>query len=784
MRPTRPFLLALLLLVALAGVWWLLQDSTRTPAPRNDAPLALENAPTQRPGTQGHAAPVRPDRAAPETVQTPVASETPPAAPELQEPALHVPDYGPLLYRSGARAEFELADARGNPLGQVGLSVALWRQQGSFWLRDEATVTGARDRVICTGLGQEGLPGTGLEPGNYVLELESNQCGRLRHAFTVGRGEVLNQRIQMPNWSRVVCFRFVQADGSAVSHLRAGPSLVTQTTALNAVERPSPEVSFLRRPPASAALGGGGGWARYSRRSSSSGPLRKQWVPTDEGRYFVPVWAGAQNTVTFVLGDAWGQAEYKVTDEFVANQWDNFEVKLQTAPDFAEQLKQAGSLQVPPGNVRVLDAQNYRPEVYDPMTAPMQELAGRLVLKLDCNFEPIVQASFDGKTPARVFEHLGDLWYFNYGSAMPVWWRVSDGDFYESPWELIVHQEGAPQVQQRSFQATLVPITAEGLSPTLRAFAHTLDFDLAFTVKGEPGYLKPAKDEETIVEDGDTIVEDPQVDPTEVPTDDPRRQAPRDGTMLQKLIPVQQQGRLEGTLRLGGERSALPVAGSLATRVHLRGAARFQRESSGSYFAMAGRPQPFTPVTLNGNWKREAGEGPVDQLLRSGTVQPHIDRAFCLRAVGDDGEGLPWVVGLVQPLEVDDLAQRTRQSLLRSPVEVQTEMQERAAYEKALDEADEEKLKALIGKTAYEAFEDDDQRRWFARQGTWHADGQPLYSDDHGYIVTAGQGLEPGKIYVLYLWGQSRNDLQPDARIVFKAADVTDLGVIRLPSFR
>lgn len=787
MNRARPALLALLLLVALLGVWWMLQDENRTPAPRNDAAQVTDPAPPRQPAPNAHQpAPRQPDTPAPADAQPgpqpqQPATENPPAP----EPALHVPDYGPLLYRGAARAEFELVDARGNPLGQVGLTVALWRQQGPFWLRDEATLNDARDRVICTGLGEEGIPGTGLEPGNYVLEIESNQAGRLRHGFSVGRGEVLNQRIQMPNWSRVVCFRFVHADGTPVSHLRAQPALATETPALEAVPRPAPELAFLRQPPGSPATGGGGGWRYYHGRSSAIRKPRKEWIPTDDGRYFLRLWAGAQNTVTFPLGDAWGQAEYKVTDDFLDNRWDSFEVKLQTAPDFAQQLRQSGSLDLPPGNRQVLDAVTDTPAPFDPMTAPMQELVGRLVLKLDCNFEPVVQASFDGKVAARTFERAGDLWYFNYGSAGPVWWRVTDGGFYETPWERIVHQEGTPQVLQRSLRATLVPITAEGLSPTLRAFAHTLDFDIGLTKKGEPGYERAA-DDAVNVESGDTVVDDVEVDPTDVPPDDPRRQSPHEGTLLQKLILVQQQGRLEGTLRLGGERSTLPVEGSLTTRVHLRGAARFRRESSGSYSGVAGRPQPFSVVSLNGNWKREAGQGTVESLLRTGTVQPHIERAFCLRVVGDDGQGLPWVVGIVQPYEVDDLAQRTRQTLLRTPVEVQTGIEDRDTYEKALAQAegDEDKLRGLIGKAACAAFEAQDQRQWFARHGTWHAGGKPVFSDDHGYVVTPGDGLEPGRVYVLYLWGPSRNDLQPDARIVFRAAGVTDLGVIALPSYR
>ena len=59
----------------------------------------------------------------------------------------------------------------------------------------------------------------------------------------------------------------------------------------------------------------------------------------------------------------------------------------------------------------------------------------------------------------------------------------------------------------------------------------------------------------------------------------------------------------------------------------------------------------------------------------------------------------------------------------------------------------------------------------------------PLGSDSEGYVV-AHRNFEAGKIYVLYFWSRSRDDLRPDRRFLFRAQEgLNDLGAIRLPSY-
>ena len=287
----------------------------------------------------------------------------------------------------------------------------------------------------------------------------------------------------------------------------------------------------------------------------------------------------------------------------------------------------------------------------------------------------------------------------------------------------------------------------------------------------------------------DDIVEDPSDSPRELaptPNDAARRnETPAGGRLLRKIVMHQRDGELRGELRLGpGSLDGLAGDETLVTRVHLRGVAHSRRPRSGGLDKSPDGRDQFTPITLNGTWRKH--EGDAAALLRGGNIQPRLDNAFCLRAVGDQGEGLPWVAGVIFEYAHDQTAQQVRQVLARHDLRI--EPQDYAAYAAALAAAEaaptETGLRELLG-AAYDRFETDRQRLWFARQGAWYGQGNRAFGDEHGYIATQKLKLEPGKVYVLYLWSQSRDDNRPDARVVFKAAQgVTDLGAIALPSYR
>jgi len=787
--------MVLLALASLAGVWWLLQDAGRDRLPRNA--VAEADEPAIKP------APAKPSPGQPDAVPTPSIEQPnlpePTPVPEFAtppEPALHQPDYGPRLLRGGARIEFELADAKGATIPVQYCSVTLWRQLGSYWLKEECEARTNGNAIFCNGLGDSAVSGAGLEPGDYELDIFSNRYGALRHRFVVRSGEKRRERLLMPNWTRTICFNFVHPDGSPVLWIKTPPTVTSKSAPLPAMDRPAGEFLQFRTAPTDpprADMGSGWGGSTFSPTRRMRGD--SSVYPTDNGRYYVRVWAGAENTVSFPLGTLWGMDYYTVANAFTETIWEETKVTLPTVADFADQVADTPKRKAdPPGGRQIIAADEYNeftrpPEDYDPLTAPLKPAEQRLVVRVQANFEPRVEISYDGKSPRGQFNLANRLWYSYFNNQKPAWFRVTDGVFFTSPWERV--PDLAPGVVteiERSFSAALVTVTCGGLSPTLQAFAHTVDFDIGLTkprVETPPGEL-PRIIEDTDIEEGD---------PTDMPTENlapnpniKRNEKPEGGRVLRKIFMRQKGDVTSGELRFGRDSLVeIQADDTLTTRVHLRGVSRYARESNGNARFTPDARDQFTPITLNGRWLRH--EGDAATLLRGGTIQPHLDDAFCLRVIGNQGEGLPWVTGLVFEYANDEVAQQVRQILARRPAYPEIAVSNAATYKASLEQLeaypDQIGMRELIGDSNYELFETDAQRLWFARNGAWYSAQQTCCSDEHGYIATQGTRLEPGKVYVLYLWSQSRNDIHPDNRIVFKAGQgVTDLGAISLPSYR
>ncbi|MEE9312246.1 MAG: hypothetical protein V3V10_07505, partial [Planctomycetota bacterium] len=173
--------------------------------------------------------------------------------------------------------------------------------------------------------------------------------------------------------------------------------------------------------------------------------------------------------------------------------------------------------------------------------------------------------------------------------------------------------------------------------------------------------------------------------------------------------------------------------------------------------------------------------------LESGALSPEISGLLALRAVGESGEGLPWVQGVLVDWDDDGVAQEVRAKTADKSPEMLVELadEHRETMNELALNFDAKKLRETIGYEAFDWFDTDAQRMWFGRHGAWYDTGRKVYSDEHGYVLTRQHELKAGDKYVLYLWSNSRDDQAPDRRIVFEAGkENADLGVIKLPSYK
>ena len=184
----------------------------------------------------------------------------------------------------------------------------------------------------------------------------------------------------------------------------------------------------------------------------------------------------------------------------------------------------------------------------------------------------------------------------------------------------------------------------------------------------------------------------------------------------------------------------------------------------------------------------------IDELrskLPSGTFDTPELWGFAFRVIGHRGEGLPWCEASVLPLDEDKRAQRLRK--IETALEAEgtrpalgTEFADAFLDSDELDveNIDAEKLKPYLGENFLKQTEDREDLAYYVNTGAWYNTRKRFKTDDSGYVYSDHFTGSPGRKYVLYLWSNSRNDLEPDARIVFEATgDLTDLGAIELPTY-
>ncbi|MCC6465701.1 MAG: hypothetical protein IT463_10215 [Planctomycetes bacterium] len=735
-----------------------LEPPSRPVGAGNDA-LPLANAPVTAPSDCNVAA------AAPATGS---------AAEDASGETLWVPVYGDAVQRSTARAEFALTDAQEQPLDREDVGVSLFRRVAGCWVEDEAYYDPGRRVVVC-----DGLSGGGLEPGEYELELRNIEYGWLRHRFSVLRGQQLAGALHLPNWRRILCVRFTDLDGNAIEWIDALPRVDVQAGSPPAEDRSSRPPVVLREPPQLEGSGEGGGTSRFARRRSSGTPGPDKYL-TDGGAFYVPVMAGAENKVAFQFNvQLWGQSTVEFAGRFTERADDQVSATLTLAPDFAQRTEGWHKvLEDDPGQrsrLQWAERLTSPPPLEDPACVPRNYARFVLDLKAPAGIVPMYQrVASDLRmsspipekyyVPVSVMRKRDSRWYADVFRGDKLRLAFGDGNLVLTECELIPSGTERVVVLSRSLEAASLAAPRWELPPTVDAWA-------AHRTLAVRGAEPPADDQEGPAADPETP--DPQSKKERVHPVDYTFDGLRGG-----FAPT---GRLPLLLQAG-------TAGQATW--HLAPAAR--------------RGNDWNP---NLPWCRWATGSAITAPLAANTAELNdvlagrtlkacgVGEGLAFRVVGPRGEGLPFVEASLLPLENDALAQRLlagEREVFKSGTVARPGATMPQEWFEKLKQAEAQTGQPAAGTPAAELIPEamrehagrPEDLLWFARNGAWYNSHARYFSDCHGYSVTPGAVLKPGRLYVLYVWSASRNDLQPDCRIVFRATSgMTDLGAVALPGY-
>ncbi|MBX3459959.1 MAG: hypothetical protein KF696_08330 [Planctomycetes bacterium] len=159
------------------------------------------------------------------------------------------------------------------------------------------------------------------------------------------------------------------------------------------------------------------------------------------------------------------------------------------------------------------------------------------------------------------------------------------------------------------------------------------------------------------------------------------------------------------------------------------------------------------------------------------------------RVVGRDGSPVRFAEATVHTLQEDRVAQtllaieRKLHDAGKRPAPADTlSADAQDDMRSAFTHDDEGFIERALGREVFEALQNKENRLHYGLYGAWYNSHWRLDADEDGFVITQMHQLEKDKTYVLYVWGDSRDDLKPDLRILVRGqGDCTDLGVIRLP---
>ena len=724
----------LLLLLGVAAAWlWSRETSPRTT--RNEGAFEPSDA-HERVHTGSVPCDTKVRSAPPSNAPSTVQPDAPLAAPEAaklpefidDDPVvatqpLWVPELGPAIARGGARVEFELVDAKGQALEPgTEMGFELWRRVGKHTLREGARLNATRSALICDAYDQGGL-----EPGSYELTVSCGPYGLMKREFRVSRGESRKERLVTPHWRRIIALCFTDTEGKPLPYLPLPPRYTAPGVSYTVPERVAPPNRVLRAPPEPSrpAVGLGGGRSSSSRSVRPSSPTALRF-PTDNGKWYVRVFAGGKGSIRFELDEAlFGARVFQVDSEFTEPHWDNYVTAYDVPADFAARMEQRELNGADdPGQRSLLDPPPpaREPDIYDISQLP--EGLHRVILSVTAPFPVVPQfwipsnetpPEDDKPYPRRLINMEGAFhrqlgrWWLDLPATTELQLELVSSQLLRTSTKRESIDLGDSRVFEINRNVDVALLQVGCSSPTLSAMAARI----AATCNG---------------------------------INSPEGAAP---------------WQPDGTLRLYVQRGPENFE-RLGLATSLKLFSGYERRASHTL-----------NVTLNAKQKQE--------LALGGTTVSPTANGLVLRAVGPGMEGLPWVEATLLEFDQDVASKRLRKHWKGSAQEMQEcygLLIKVAAKDVKPDHPDVLRLNELMQK-----LDDPDSRDWLRREGAWYNTHSRIYSSDHGYLCL-DRVLDPKKRYVLYLWSNSRDELMPDKRIDFVATEgITDLGAVLLPAF-
>ncbi|PCJ59508.1 MAG: hypothetical protein COA79_10705 [Planctomycetota bacterium] len=640
-----------------------------------------------------------------------------------------VATYGDSVKRSTSRAIFQLKDSKGYFLESGILKeVRLHRKiKDDLWIEDQASYNHKTGNLIC-----DGLKYLGLEPGEYLLEIDGGGYGFLEITFEIIKNEVFRDTYFMPNYRRIINVHFSDMEGNPINYIKNVPFYKLEKSKAPFGVFKSKKRIFLHEPPSNIRFGNCMGG---SRRSYGCGGVKVFAYKTDKGRYLIRVFSGKEAKIIFHhyssknTSDSYQYSglfdEKKDSDIYIIT--NPLKVEKREGHYYSIVLDKKVYIisESSPGNnylnkeiilKPVANIEWKQDEIRYGQTGLRIELQST-TLDLKLHLKTKKYYSFDIRGSQNVF--LKNIRNYALKENHLERYQWTDKRLYYSKWRKIDITKNS--IASKSDYLNLKNITLKfNSTPTMQAFAQNNTT------------LKLADKNEVLLNDEGEI--STYVD---YKTD-----------LLSLSL------RIQGFYKVGRN--------------------RWSNSSSEKKYLLS-------------NYKNDISvkQNISFQFLKTNQISskilevPAINNTVILRMLINYDAGLPWVeASLICHDEIDN-ALAVRKALMTAPNKKELNELDGLDYFELTDPENNEIIDETK-KVINSAIKNKDVLKYLIKNGSWYNTHVKGLSDARGYLVITSPILKLGKKYTLFLWSNSKDHNMPDKVISFQANEyITDLGSIQ-----
>ncbi|PCJ62912.1 MAG: hypothetical protein COA79_01940 [Planctomycetota bacterium] len=641
-------------------------------------------------------------------------------------------------------ASFLLLDRRSKIIAlDATIMVKLWRKLGPYTLQEDVFFSSKHSSIYCSGADYKGM-----EKGQYYLQIISKKYGSLQHSFEITNHKTnIKDILYLPYYRKIISFNFVDSENQPIKYLSHLPEYTPNY------------FSRLRNQPNifEDSIFYDNHTAGFNRQSNSNKKLKKEKkklnLPskhlTDQGLLYFAVYVGNRARLKIPFKNS-KKYLLEVTSKFEEHHWNEYTIQVNNSKSYLTYVDSVKKIKNKndPGykSLKQRLSINNQTKERKPFIVPNKIKSDQALtiftINSNARLSLLYKKEQDSESAITIMpqnnkiflnlskKNLSNTRYINYA--------FTDKKFYLSDWQLHIPNYGIKKYYRYSFFLKSIKLELES-TPTLTELLYNRT-----RVKGKNVVNFNFKKSD------DQLILNSYID-------------------------------LNATNNLNNYKKLKLYFNNYTEIKKYNKLFNFNKNHKQISFYSKSHTNYSTIAKSNLNITHKI----IDKIKTGSYKFRNLIKGVVFKVIDDNNAGLPWVEVAIFPMEQKEeilknlklfnkhLDNQTRSTLLywiknRNKREIYRDYHPQTIISR------NEGFKLAEKLSPYFAIENN-------KKGSY----KTIISDKRGYVFINKNNLAPGNNYVLYLYSNSREILNPDKILPFTATKgITDLGAIELPNYQ